>query len=276
MRKLSVSFLIINVFFAIIYTLCLCTAVGFMARFSSVIVYCFTIDDNPIFAMKTINFVIPYFWAPICFWMIICESFFQLQNQLHFWKLVHDIDRNYNQHNNIFLRYYVYKFSEYFSCVCVCGAYAMYDHWNHNITAGFVVLIFIVTFANCGIRQLYYLFYVELIKIELKFIETEATQIFAACEMKFFREPYDQKTQIEQFDRSRFLWIREYYALIYQLHDFVNLKFGWSILGSFLCGFIRLMCDLCSIVDENEFEMKGEVLTALYIHKEETKRLDRM
>lgn len=220
--------------------------------------------------LEFINKFVPFICASIMYWILLIKAYTQRGSQHMLWKLVQHIDKRYVQHKNIFFKYYSLKFIGYF-VLCTIQCYVIFKYSSFPLWIVLTILFVTLPITSLSLiyqmGQFYYLFYVNLIKFELKMIENEVKQICAAYKLKYFWGIYNFHSQIGRFDRSRFLWIREYYQLIYQLSEVINLNFGWLISAIVLYCFCNIVCGLNEIANMRvELEVVSAVGLTILFH----------
>lgn len=93
--------------------------------------------------------------------------------------------------------------------------------------------LFFLLYMLCRNRVFYFLFYIELIKYELKIIEKESGD-----------KSSSDRNETEIFSRRRFLWLREHYQTIYEIKEYVNSKFSWSNTATVMYSFNLVLTDV--------------------------------
>lgn len=244
-QKISDLIFIVHVSFFVLYTTYSVFTMNFtLLHFSQGI-------DSMSF-LETLNEFVPSFFTSITFCIIICESYFLRNNQRKFWQLFRYINKHYTSHTSVLYRCYSLKLLEYF---CYCSISVFYiiivlgvSPIERGVLQGFVIIAQVLLLFICQVRPFYYLFYVELVKFELKIIENRTKHIHKSCQTEIFWKVCNQNHRI-----SRFTWIRQYYQMIYKLNELMNMNFGWSIFAAFLYCFCTGISDLNGFANEEIF-----------------------
>lgn len=191
--------------------------------------------DSHIKKLDMINGFCQYVCSLIAHWTIIAESYIQRKNQQEFWQLLQNIDCHHAQHNQIKPNSYFFKLLEYFSFYFVLTIYFFDDIQNDGVFCAVNILLLL-----CQNRLFYYLFYMELINFELKFIVNEIRRTFEGLE----EEGFCKNTNLKCFEQMRLKWLREYYQLIHALSGCVNSVFGWSNFATVVYTFVFLVTEI--------------------------------
>lgn len=130
-----------------------------------------------------INELHKFFCSIFCYWIILGENLVKWKVKIKFWKILEQIDEQYNLQNTFLLRVF------------------------------------------------YYLLYVEIIKHQLKTIESYVRKMISSRNIRLKR-------------CKSFTWIRDYYHLTYKLVECINSMFGLSQLATITFSFNILLCDL--------------------------------
>lgn len=90
-------------------------------------------------------------------------------------------------------------------------------------------------------RIFYYLFYLDLLRNELKTIVNKVKKMVRSLKIP---KIYRKKKTFKKFEQNRLKWIREYYKLIYEMNECLNSVLGWSNLVTILFSFALILTDL--------------------------------
>lgn len=217
----------------------------------------FSIDKLKEFTVEYLYSFIAFLSAILTYWVVIIESYLNRNNQKKLWRILQQIDRYYAQHNHVCFRSYLAKYWGfsvsnliiYFLLFCQFFMTFEYGSLFSTIFLVGFLLCFMVLLEFCTRRIFYYLFYLEVVQFELKLIETETLQIVNAFKSKCVYGFSDRNQSIVNFERRRFVWIREYYLLVWKLCDHVNSTLGWSTFAVVLYNISELASGITSLCD---------------------------
>lgn len=105
----------------------------------------------------------------------------------------------------------------------------------------FTHFILSILFLN---RVFFYLFYMELIKYELCNIERETKEMAQMYRNKCCGANCKKKSFMNDFEKKRFLWIREYFQSIYQMCNFLNEFLTYSTAATIFFSFQFIATDI--------------------------------
>lgn len=174
--------------------------------------------------LQTFSGLTEYFYATVTYWIILGESFVQRKNQQKLWKTFHEIDELFTKRNTQKYQMYFIKFIENIALYII----TLMLIWMESILSFDTFCAITLLLTLCRFRLFFYLFYLELIKCELKTMEYKAGNILLRKGCR----------------RNGVKYIRQYYQLVYQLNDCINAIFGWSNLLSLLFGMCFIFTDI--------------------------------
>lgn len=159
--------------------------------------------------------------------VIIIESFFQRKIQQKFWniyKYIHT-DQQQQQHNKfshrtLHLKVYLIKLLSYFSASIPVDVYLMCYFFNFVESHFFYSLAYMFFVVIYQTRIFYYVFYLELIKYELKAIKNPLKSVALVNDLKGNLIRLDAPSQMKT--------IYKHYSQICELNDCINQIFGLS------------------------------------------------
>lgn len=229
-QKLSHFIFVVHILFGILFTY-------YLLDIKSWYILYLSLKNVPISRkFEMLNEVSQFACAIISYWIITIESYAQRKNQQRFWQILQSIDLHFAQHNRINFRSFLIKFYGYFLCYFLIIAH----FFEETISDGAIASLW--TF--CQIRIFHYLFYVELIKLELEIVNHESKQMFETFKGRFSWDINAQNMKIKLFVRRRFIWLREYCQLVQELINNSNSIFGCSNLSTILYIFNLLLTNL--------------------------------
>lgn len=176
-----------------------------------------------------------------CYWVTVIEIYINRGRQHRFWKMFQEIDEKYCQHNRTSMFSYSLKFFEYFfilSAVQMCIT-KNFIHVNTIVTIFSITYFFLAQICVC--RSFYYLFFVHLITHELHIIHNE---VLAMVKKSKEFQSWKISNRHVCFEISRLKWLREYYCLVHEMSECINLVNGWSQFATITYMFNILVCDL--------------------------------
>lgn len=201
----------------------------------------------------------------VAHWVSLIELYSKQTLHKIFWIFVFSIDQNFCSHQQFKLTNYLNRMKIYFSLAAI--AYGFYFHTLiHNSGSKFIAFwlsySFLVLFFKT--RSFYYVFYLELIKNELKMIDHELATILDDCnsmKSKNFMRNNQFAEQIRSFQQNRFKWIRQYYELVYNLCGTVNTMFGRSNIVIISLTFHLILIDInwfyWKLLNKYQFNVNG-------------------
>lgn len=181
----------------------------------------------------------------LVYWISIFELYLKQQTQQKFWNILNFIDKHLCSHRfNCFKSSYLLKIIVYFVIIM-------------TFLLNYVIILFSMTASNKSSyyfwfcyalivlfhkhQAFYYLFYLEIIKYELKMVRNELDEMWQFCENQ---EMKSTKQFAKVFQCKRFKWIRELYESIYDMNDVVNTVFGWSNIVAISFSFLLILADI--------------------------------
>lgn len=168
------------------------------------------------------------------YWVIILESYFQREAQREFWRTYKHIKEHHNSCQKSLLRIYLIKLFEFMSVVIVIQIIFLqsFTHYVGNYMLFRVAYLFSQTMYQY--RVFCYIFYLELVKYELKTIKIELKQIVDVSGLHInFKKVINGRTKrcgstMGKISENNLKNINAYFQLVYKLTDVINQIFGWS------------------------------------------------
>lgn len=189
---------------------------------STLTIFLLSVSRQPIILTEALaysaNYLLQNVNGMFTYWVIILESFVQRKNQQKFWKIFKQIDE-YRKIGGLMLRKYSIKFIHFFGVITIIQTYFVlyFLHVNGNHFIFFRIAYFcFVAMYQC--RAFYYLFYLELIKCELKKIKNKLEDMVTGSWR--IRNDYRIEKSVKNLNRL--------YRQIYALSVLINEIFGWS------------------------------------------------
>lgn len=199
---------ILHIFFAVYFT--------FFLR-------CVLFSIRSLKLLDSINEFVQYQSSLHSYYILIIESFVHRKKQRFFWKIYKKIE----DRSNFKCRLYSLKLIEFFVVLFVTNTICLYlSNIETHVWLGYTILN-----AINNIRLFYYIFYLELIRLELKCIEKTIKEMI---ELSRFSIVYYQHRNIY------FKKIRDYYAITCELIDHLNEIFGLSNFSTMIYHFFYL------------------------------------
>lgn len=174
------------------------------------------------------------------YWLSILELNFKQQIQRRFWIIVRKIDKEFCSHKNLRFRSYNLKMIIYFIVFALMyvNYFAELFRFNGSDLYGFwVCSAFVMIFYRK--HMFYYLFYLEIVKHQLKMIDYEMSSMKCVCQSGKMKVGKVFRT----FHHKRLKWFRDYYNSIYDLGDAINTIFGWSNAAAIGIAFGQILAD---------------------------------
>lgn len=184
-------------------------------------------ENSAVTDLEILNEVSQRLFVLFSQFVVVIESYSRRKGQQNFWELYHHIDQRYAYRRHRSLLIYLLKFFEFFTMFCVVNIYYINVVIVNATDYG---TLFVISFF-CRFRVFYYMFYLQLIACELEIVENEAKQLFEENQ----KSACNHSMKIQKFQQERFLWLRRYYQLIWELNKCVNYVFGWSNFMNILC-----------------------------------------
>lgn len=185
--------------------------------------------------LGTLNDVIKHGGNTVVYWLALIELSTKQSIRRRFWKIFNKIDSQFCCHRDFILRNYLIKFYLCMFAFLIAFIFYLNGIVSHTGTRilyfWFTHFILSILFLN---RVFYYLFYMELIKYELCNIERE-TKEMAKSKKKFF---------MNDFEKKRFLWIREYFQSVYQMCNYLNKFLTYSNAATIIFSFQFIVTDI--------------------------------
>lgn len=189
-----------------------------------------------------VNLLLQLFNGIITHWMIIVESYAQRKVQQKFWQIYEHIKQHHKHCKRPMLRLYSLNLIHFFVVVVLIQIFFLSYHMDYVVNKWYFRLSYLTSQTTYQYRVFYYIFYLELIKYELKLIKVELKDIATLTNFhsKFIRRT-NQRTKRHPYRRSS--WsdstvksvneknlkrINAYCQLVYELSECMNQTFGWS------------------------------------------------
>lgn len=173
--------------------------------------------------LGTINDVIKHAGTLIVFWSTLIELKTKLSVRRNFWNIFNKIDSLFCSHRCFKLPDYLNKLRFCFSTFAIaCLVYLQQIISNTGtqyVYFWFTHFTLITLYIN---RVFYYLFYLELIKYELRMIENEIKEVVRVYRNKRRRFANGKDVLFIKFENKRFKWIREYFQSSYDMCHVFN------------------------------------------------------
>lgn len=184
--------------------------------------------------LGTMNDLFKIVIALMVFWSSLIESYSKRKSLQQFWKIYEKIDTDYCTQCSRTPNAYIWIFILYIPMITIIYIfYYICDGWEMPTELICIWILFTILVLRIQNRIFYYLFYLEIIKSELKVIQREIKRmVFSSRNNNRLRE---------KFELKRFKWLREYYSNVYELGECVNDVFGWSNLIVILCLFHAIL-----------------------------------
>lgn len=103
----------------------------------------------------------------------------------------------------------------------------------------------------------------ETVSYELESIDRELTEMLFYCDGLNSKLVRKKKLFLDKFHRDRFKWIRDYYAIIYEMNETINAVFGWSNVAAILLSFHLVLADVnwfyWKLLNKYEFSILGKL-----------------
>lgn len=156
--------------------------------------------------LDAINFVLFYLTAAITYWIIIYDSYTHQQIQRAFWNNFNRINQKFSSQSNLNKWQFLNAFFAFILIYFVSCIILFFRAWagdKHILHYGFLFIY--------DHRVLFYLLHLKVIIFQLRKIQNELKN-------KKHQEAWDK-------------WICEYFRLITEMVDHMNMSFGWSNLA---------------------------------------------
>lgn len=186
---------------------------------------------------SVVNTVLQNTGGMFVYWTIMIESYFQRKTQKRFW-LQYEKSITFRIHcKSSWLHNYLIKIIEHFIVVIpilvYCMHYFMYFVGNYF----FFRLAYFFSIAINQYRVFYYMFYLEIVKYELKNIKSKLQQLEVSS--KNVGHDFSNENTIDNDLKS----INQYYQVICELKECINQVFGLSNFTTILFCFLLPLTD---------------------------------
>lgn len=204
----------------------------------------------------TINDTMKFVTLLLAYWFSIFELHFNRREQSNLWQLMGHIDQQFYSHRHFFLAKYNIKIIAYFSITTLIYLdflqHMLFKYQTEFLGFWFTHVLVAIALQN---RSFLYLFYLELIKYELKIIVREVS------EMKNVNKK-NANLVMRKLHRSRFKWTRQYYESVHELCRLVHCALGWSNVTVILFPFYVILLDIAwlywKVINGYPFRLMGE------------------
>lgn len=166
--------------------------------------------------------------------MVIVESYLQRKTQQKFWLIYKRIETLRDYCKSKFLCIYIFKVIEFVTAVTIMQTYFT-QHFTHYVKHySLFRIVYLCSQIVYQIRVFHYLFYLELIRFELKTIKNELKNAVELSEFRntfscrIDRRSYGCYTVLECFNEKTLERINAYCQFVFQLRSCINQMFGWS------------------------------------------------
>lgn len=176
---------------------------------------------------STVNNVLQNTVGMFVYWTIIIESYSIRTIQKRFWRLYERVRTSRSNCNDLWLRNYSIKLIEYSVTVLPILLYHMFFFINFVGNFFFFRLGYLFSTAMYQYRVFYYLFYLEIIKYELKCIRFKL-HIVSPDGIK-----------CDSMTSNDLKFINQYYHWIHELSECINQIFGYSHFATILFCFLH-------------------------------------
>lgn len=177
----------------------------------------------------------------VVYWLSIFESYIQRHSQRTFWDIIHEIDKQFCSHRNLYFKTYLCKIILYYIIsilmhlnyayrLIIAKQSELYFFW-------FCYTIILLFYTN---RLFYYLFFLEFIEHELNVINREIGQLL----ISYKSYGVTRTSFTKSFHRNRFKWIRKYFVSVHDMFSIINSVFGWSNVANILLPFLIFLADI--------------------------------
>lgn len=196
--------------------------------------------------LEVANSYIQVINVSVTYWLIITDLYRQTETRKSFWKLYHEIEKNYcNQ------RHFTWRSFKFKLIALNLNCFAILIHFISvsyvlDLDLFLTITLYVFSVQICETILLQYWFFLEVILYQLKAIETELIQL------NYSKEYFKMQS------------VKKFYAIVSEMVDQMNEIFGWSLFaGIFFC-FIFLLTNLnwmiChSIHEASTFDVLGEL-----------------
>lgn len=124
-----------------------------------------------------VNMLLQLFNAIITHWVIIIESYTQRKVQRRFWQIYEHIKYHRKHCKTPMLRLYSLNLIQFFVVVILIQIFFLTYHMDYVVNPWYFRLAYLSSQITYQYRVFYYIFYLELIKYELKIIKSELKDI---------------------------------------------------------------------------------------------------
>lgn len=202
-----------------------------------------------------INLLLQLFNGILTHWLIIVESYKQRSVQRKFWQIYEHIKHHNKYCKRPALRFYSISFVHY--CVVVIGIQLFFLSYYLQYVANnwYFRLSYLVTQMSYHYRVFYYIFFLELIKFELKIIKNELKDIAVLTNFhsSFIRRANQRTKQHRRYscctsavncvNENNLKRINAYCQLVNELSRCLNQVFGLSHFATILYCFHMPLTD---------------------------------
>lgn len=179
----------------------------------------------------------------------VIESFVKRPQQRQFWIIFQKVQKKFHSNESFQLRKYFLKFAYFITTSMISTVYFLYYLHKHNLVTAdgwYFFLTFDIVTKIYQNRVMYYLFSLELIKIELNIIIRLATKAVKFSRIRIKTVIYRRNCRIMNYDET-VNEISKYYQLTRQMSENINHVFGWSNSVTILFAFGFILTELNTV-----------------------------
>lgn len=173
-------------------------------------------------------------------------SIVRRHESFHFWESYNNLCRNHKiiirdtnrilSINMFFVKIYVYII------LCVIAEINVEPLFKIGSfqTTYFFRILYLCPMIVLRFHYFYYLMYVEILRANLRTLNEEVELIIKLSKMS---TRTSKNHRLDNFVLERLKGAQSFYNLIYEMADWVNESFGWTLLANFLNSFVQLLSD---------------------------------
>lgn len=192
--------------------------------------------------IQTVNGIVTH-------WVIIVESFAERKTQRKFWQIYEHIKHRHKRCKTPLPRLYAVNFMQFIAVTTFIQVFFLSYYLSYVGNKWYFRIAYLFSQIMYQYRIFYYLFYLELVKFELKTIKRELKDI---AELSNFHGSLVWNANRHYKRRTRDAWcdstvtsvneinlkrINAYCQLAYELSGCINQTFGWSNFATVLYSF---------------------------------------
>lgn len=181
-----------------------------------------------------INELVKHYSASVAYWTILIESYMQRTKQQRFWKIYSKIN-DYSRVDELPIRSYWLKFFKHFLENGLIEIILTGYFFRKNIIfIGFVTMhIILLELYQC--RLFYYLFHLEIIKVQIKHLARDVRNLWKVNQNNY--ACFKKSLNTDNFDLDEIREIRTRFHLIFEAFQNIDAVFAWSNLFTILYAF---------------------------------------